>query len=334
MTIDCHAAMGARQPLEPFRYDVGALSPEAVEVAIQHCGICHSDIHLIDNDWGISTYPLVPGHEIVGTVNAMGEGVTHLVVGQRVGIGWQRGSCLKCEYCLRGEEQLCSANQPTCVGHYGGFANAIRIDSRFVFPIPESLTSEQAAPLLCGGITVYSPLRFYGVQPPMRLGVIGIGGLGHLAIQFARAFGCEVTAFSSTPGKEGEAKAFGAHEFICTGDRAALKRAGNSVDFIIATVSADIDWARYLNILRPNGRLCIVGATPGPVTFPATPLLLGRKSVCGSVIGGRGTIREMLGFAARHKIGARVETVPMAEVNSAIQKVRDNKARYRMVLKN
>ena len=334
MTIECHAAMAARQPLEPFRYDAGALGLKDVEVAIQHCGICHSDIHLIDNDWGISTYPLVPGHEIVGTVTATGEGVKEFAAGRRVGIGWQRGSCLRCEYCLRGEEQLCTSNQATCVGHYGGFANAIRMDSRFVFPIPESLASEQAAPLLCGGITVYSPLRFYGVQPPMRLGVIGIGGLGHLAVQFARAFGCEVTAFSSTPGKEGEAKDLGAHEFIWTGDRTALKRAGSSLDFIISTVSADIDWARYLNILRPNGRLCIVGAPPGPVTFPVTPLLLGRKSVCGSVIGGRGIMREMLEFAARHKIGARVEAVPMGEVNRAIQKVRDNTARYRMVLKN
>jgi uncharacterized zinc-type alcohol dehydrogenase-like protein len=310
------------------------LGPKDVEIAIQHCGICHSDIHLMDNDWGFSTYPLVPGHEIVGTVTATGAGVTEFAVGVRVGIGWQRGSCLKCEYCLRGEEQLCSANQATCVGYYGGFADSIRLDSRFVFPIPESLASEEAAPLLCGGITVYSPLRFYGVQPPMRLGVIGIGGLGHLGIQFARAFGCEVTAFSSTPGKEGEAKDLGAHEFIWTGDRTALKRAGNSLDFIISTVSADIDWARYLNILRPNGKLCIVGVPPGPVTFPATPLLVGRKTVCGSVIGGRGRMREMLEFAARHDIGARVEVVPMGEVNRAVQKVRDNRARYRMVLRN
>jgi uncharacterized zinc-type alcohol dehydrogenase-like protein len=208
------------------------------------------------------------------------------------------------------------------------------VDSRFAFLIPEALPSDTAAPLFCGGITVYSPLRFYGVQPYMRLGVIGIGGLGHLAIQFARAFGCEVTAFSSTPGKEEEARSLGAHHFVWTGDNAALKRTASSLDFILSTVSADIDWAGYVNVLRPNGKLCIVGVPPKPVTFPVTPLLLGRKTVCGSVIGGRATMREMLDFAARHGIGARVEVVPMGEVNRAIRRIRENRARYRMVLKN
>jgi uncharacterized zinc-type alcohol dehydrogenase-like protein len=334
MTIKCQAAMAARQPLEPFQYQPSELGPWYMEVAIRTCGIGHSDIHLIDNDWGITTYPLVPGHEIVGTVTAAGDQVSEFEPGQRIGIGWQRSSCLACEYCRRGEEQLCIANQGTCVGHYGGFAEAIRVDSRFAFPVPEALTSEQAAPLLCGGITVYSPLRFYGVQPYMRVGVIGVGGLGHLAIQFARAFGCEVTAFSSTPGTEEEARNLGAHHFVWTGDNTALKNTAGSLDFILSPVSADIDWAGYVNLLKANGKLCIVGVPPGPVTFPATPLLLGRKTVCGSVIGGRATMREMLDFATRHGIGAGVGVVPMGEVNRAIQRLRENRARYRMVLEN
>jgi uncharacterized zinc-type alcohol dehydrogenase-like protein len=333
MKIKGYAALAEKNPLERFTYDPERLGSWDVEVAIEHCGLCHSDIHLIDNDWGISAYPLVPGHEIVGTVTALGAEVDHLVKGQRVGVGWQRSSCLKCDYCLRGDEHLCAENQATCVGHYGGFAEAIRLDSRFVFSIPEGLASEKTAPLFCGGITVYSPLRHYDVQPNMRVGVIGIGGLGHLAIQFARAFGCEVTAFSSTPEKKDEAVELGAHHFVCTREGSAVEKVKNSLDFILSAVSADVDWATYLDILRPDGKLCIVGVPKSPITVPHFPLLIGRKVICGSVIGGRSTIRQMLEFAARHGIGAKTEVLPMDEVNRAIDKVRRNKARYRMVLK-
>ena len=224
MTIHAHAAMAPRQTLNPFQYEPAGLGPWDVEVAITHCGICHSDIHLIDNDWGISSYPLVPGHEIIGTVEDAGAEVKHLKKGQRVGVGWQRGSCLVCEQCLKGNENLCPENRATCVGNHGGFAERIRVDSRFAFPIPDALASENAAPLLCGGATVYSPLKNYGVVPSMRIGVIGIGGLGHLALQFANAFGCEVTAFSSTPDKEKEAGLFGAHRFIASANLAAPKK--------------------------------------------------------------------------------------------------------------
>ena len=333
MTIHAHAAMAPRQTLNPFQYEPAGLGPWDVEVAITHCGICHSDIHLIDNDWGISSYPLVPGHEIIGTVEDAGAEVKHLKKGQRVGVGWQRGSCLVCEQCLKGNENLCPENRATCVGNHGGFAERIRVDSRFAFPIPDALASENAAPLLCGGATVYSPLKNYGIVPSMRIGVIGIGGLGHLALQFANAFGCEVTAFSSTPDKEKEAGSFGAHRFIASANLAAPKKAAGSLDFILSTVFANLDWNTYLQLLRPNGKLCFVGVPAAPIQIHIGALLGGQKSVCASVIGSRNTIREMLDFAARHDIQAKTEVLPMAEVNKAIEKVRANKARYRMVLK-
>ncbi|TFH60930.1 MAG: NAD(P)-dependent alcohol dehydrogenase [Candidatus Zixiibacteriota bacterium] len=334
MPIDAYAAKAAKQSLERFAYQPDNLGPWDIEVAITHCGICHSDIHLIDNDWQGSIYPLVPGHEIVGTVTQLGAQVTHLQKGDRVGIGWQRSSCMSCEWCQKGEENMCLQNEATCNGHFGGFAKAIRADGRFAFKIPDNLTSENAAPLLCGGVTVYSPLRLYDVNPSMKVGVIGIGGLGHLAVQFARAFGCEVTAFSSSPDKEAEAKSFGAHHFVVGSDKGALEKSVRCLDFIISTVYADLDWGAYIKMLRPHGKLCFVGAALGPVSTSLFPLLFGQLSICGSVIGGRPAIAEMLDFAARHNIFAKTEAVPMDQVNSVIAKVRQGKARYRMVLVN
>ena len=251
MPIDCWAAMAAKESLRPFQYEPKELAACEVEMNITHCGICHSDVHLIDNDWGISPYPLVPGHEIIGSVSALGTNVTTLKIGQRVGVGWQRGACLECDYCGRGEENLCLRAVPTCVGGYGGFATRIRVDRHFVFPIPDALDSATAAPLLCGGVTVFTPLRVFGVTPVMRVGVIGIGGLGHLALQFARAFGCEVTAFSSTPTKEPEARQFGAQHFVASSDAQAMAKAANSLDFLFATTSVGMDWNALLNVIRP-----------------------------------------------------------------------------------
>ncbi|MDH4228497.1 MAG: NAD(P)-dependent alcohol dehydrogenase [Nitrospirota bacterium] len=329
--IHAHAAPGKGKPLAPFAYEPAPLGPHDVEVAISHCGVCHSDVHLVDNDWGVSRYPLVPGHEIIGTVSALGEGVPHLSRGQRVGIGWQRGSCLSCHYCVTGREPLCDANQATCLGHYGGFATHIRVDSRFAFPIPDALDSATAAPLLCGGITVFSPLRDFAVTPQMRVGVVGVGGLGHLAIRFARAWGCEVTAFSSTPDKHDAALQLGAHHFAASTDRGAVKRAAGQ-DFILSTVMADLDWGAYIDALAPGGTLCVVGVPPSALKVEAFSLIGGQKRVCGSAIGGRAAMGEMLGFAARHAVGAQAECLPMAEANTALDRVRHNRARFRMVL--
>lgn len=329
--VDAYAAREAGASLAPFDFEPEALGPHDVEIAITHCGICHSDLHLIDNDWQTSQFPLVPGHEVVGTVAHKGPLVTHLEPGARVGVGWQCGSCLQCEWCERGDENLCASIAETCVGRPGGFADRIRVDSRFAFAIPDSLSSEVAAPLLCGGITVYSPLQQHA-RPQSRVGVIGIGGLGHLAIRFARAMGCEVTAFSSTASKEEEARAHGAHHFVSSIDDAALKSQRESLDLIVSTVNSQLNWKRYISALRPNGTLSFVGALAEPVSIPTGMLMARRRTLTSSPIGGRSAMREMLDFAARHGVGAQVETLPMSEVNAALDRLRRNDVRYRFVL--
>jgi uncharacterized zinc-type alcohol dehydrogenase-like protein len=330
--IECFAAFKAKAKLKKFHYAaphrLGALE---VLIKVSHCGICHSDIHLIDNDWGNSEYPLVPGHEIVGTVEKLGRDVQDLCLGQRVGVGWQSGSCMDCEWCARGEENLCADSAATAVGRYGGFAEKVITDSRFAFPVPEALASQDAAPLLCGGITVYSPLRRY-VRPRHKVGVVGVGGLGHLALQFAKAFGCETTAFSHTSQKEARAMAFGAARFVSSTDIQQLKSLKRSFDFLLTTVNVKLDWERYLDMLRPDGRLIVVGAVAEPLEIPAGVIISGQKGVVASVIGGRPMIREMLSFAARHHIRAETEVLPLSEVNTALDRVRQNKVRYRMVL--
>jgi uncharacterized zinc-type alcohol dehydrogenase-like protein len=326
-----HAA-GAQ--LVPYRYEPGELNANEVEVKISHCGVCHSDIHLIDNDWGNSKYPFVPGHEIVGTVSAVGEDVKDRTVGERVGIGWQADSCGICEWCRQGDEHLCAKSQPTCVGRNGGYADAVRVNSRFAIPVPDALESENVAPLLCAGITVYSPLRNHGVRPSSRVGVVGIGGLGHLALQFAKAFGAEVTALSTSKDKEDEALEMGASHFVNTRDMGEMKKIAGSFDFLLSTVSADQDWQALVNSLRPKGTLCVVGVPPSSMSIQAFPLISGQRSVAGSPIGSPRDLHEMLDVAARHDVKAITERFAMAKANDAIAKVKKGKVRYRAVLTN
>lgn len=326
-----HAA-GAH--LLPYKFDPGDIQPYEVEIKISHCGVCRSDIHLIDNDWGISKYPFIPGHEIVGTVVGVGEHVRNLEVGQRVGVGWQADSCGICEWCRKGEEHLCALSQPTCVGRNGGFADKVRVNSRFAIPLPKALDSENAAPLLCAGITVYSPLRNHGVRPSSRVGVIGIGGLGHLGIQFARVFGAEVTAFSTSKDKENEALELGAHHFINTRDTGALKKVAGSFDLLLSTINADQDWSSYVNALRPNGVLCFVGAPSSAIQLQAPPLIGGQRAICGSSIGSPSDLSEMLDVAARHGVKAITESFAMAKASDAVSRVKKNQVRYRAVLAN
>jgi uncharacterized zinc-type alcohol dehydrogenase-like protein len=322
------AAHAAGAELLPFKYDPGELGPHEVEIAITHCGICHSDIHLISNDWGISHYPFIPGHEIIGAVQALGAEVRALELGQRVGLGWQSNSCGICEWCTRGMENLCPAAECTCVHRHGGYADLVRANARFVIPIPGALESEQSAPLLCAGITVYNPLRTHGINPSSRVGVVGIGGLGHLAVQFARVFGAEVTAFSTSAAKEEEARALGAHNFVNTRESKAMKEVFGTLDFVLSTISEDQDWGVYLQTLRPTGTLCFVGVPPSPVSVHALPLISGIRS------GSPYRIKEMLDVAARHGVKAKTELFPMAKANEAIEKVKKNKVRYRAVLAN
>ena len=331
MTVEAFAAPAARQRLEPHRYEPAALGPLDVELDISHCGICHSDLHLLDNDWSTSTYPLVPGHEIVGTVAARGAG-SALRLGERVGVGWQRSACHACEQCRAGRENLCPHQQATCVGHAGGFARRIRVDGRFAFPLPDALESAAAAPLLCAGVTVFAPLRRWNVQRGARAGVIGIGGLGHLALRFLRALGCETTAFTSSPDKREAALRLGAQHAVSSTHPRELRACAGQFEFLLCTAPARLDWIAYLEALRPNGVLCLVGAPPGLLQFPAAQLLTAQRVICGSDIGSPQDIREMLAFAAAHGIGAEVETLPLAQVNEAVQRVRDNRVRYRMVL--
>jgi uncharacterized zinc-type alcohol dehydrogenase-like protein len=334
MTICGYAAKKTRAPLELFHYNPKPLESHEVEVKISHCGICHSDLHLIDNDWGISNYPLVPGHEIVGTITALGALVQGLGKGQRVGIGWQRSACLNCEYCLQGYENLCSQLKDTCVGNHGGFADAIHIDHRFTFPLPDELDSASAAPLLCGGVTVYSPLVYYKVRPAMKVGVVGVGGLGHLALQFASKMGCEVTAFSSSPEKASEARGLGARHFVCNQDSQMMEKVASTQDFILSTVTADLNWESYIDALRPGGRLCFVGVPKEAINIPAFSLIVGRNSISGSPIGSRTDMREMLDFVVRHDIKPCTEIMPMSKVNEGIDRLRKNQVRYRVVLEN
>ena len=329
--LGVHAA-GAQ--LLAYKYDPGALPPNEVEIKISHCGVCFSDIRLIDNDWGTSKYPFIPGHEIVGTVVAVGSAVKDRVMGERVGVGWQADSCGICEWCRQGDEHLCAKSQPTCVGRNGGFAEKVRVNSKFAIPVPEVLESETAAPLMCGGITVYSPLRNHGVRPSSRVGVIGIGGLGHLGIQFAKAFGAEVTAFSTSKDKEEEARKLGAHNFVNTRDTGALKKIGGSFDLLMSTVSADQDWQAYVNALRPKGTLCILGASPSPMQIQGASLFQSQRAVAGSTIGSPRDLSEMLDVAARHGVKAITERFAMAKANDAVAKVKKNQVRYRAVLAN
>jgi uncharacterized zinc-type alcohol dehydrogenase-like protein len=326
-----HAA-GAH--LLPYKYDPGELPTHEVEIKVSHCGVCCSDIHLIDNDWGLSKYPFIPGHEIVGTVVAVGSEVRSLTVGERVGVGWQADSCGICEWCQQGDEHLCAKAQPTSIGRNGGFADRLRVNSRFAIPLPRVLESESAAPLMCAGITVYSPLRNHGVRPSSRVGVIGIGGLGHLGLQFAKAFGAEVTAFSTSKDKEQDARELGAHNFVHTRDTGALKKVAGSFDLLLSTVDADQDWQAYVNALRPKGTFCMVGAPSSSLQIQAFALVGGQRAIAGSSTGSPRDLGEMLDVAARHGVKAVTETFPMAKANDAVAKVKKHQVRYRAVLAN
>jgi len=330
--IHAYAALRAGAPLELYRFAANSLGPLDVEIAISHCGICHSDLHLIDDDWGVSSYPLVPGHEIVGSVSRLGTEVTHLRAGERVGVGWLAGSCMNCEQCLAGNENLCRQGQPTCVGRHGGYASAVIVDSRFALALPDALKSEFAAPLLCAGITVFAPLKRQRLKEKARVGIVGLGGLGHLALQFARAMGYCVTAFSTSANKQVEARGFGADRFVDTRVPGAFGTEASSCDFILSTVSADLPWPDYLDLLKPNGHLCIVGAAPGELRLPIFPLIEAQKSVGGSAIGSNGELAAMLKFSAEHKIAPLVESFLMKDANLALERLRKNQLRYRAVL--
>ncbi len=333
-TIKAYAVTAARGPLQPYEYDAGPLGDEQVEIAVTHCGVCHSDLSMIDNEWGMTGFPLVPGHEVVGKVVAAGEHVKKIKVGDRVGLGWFSGSCMACHQCLAGDQNLCAGAEGTIVGRHGGFANRVRSHWAWATPLPEKLDSAKAGPLFCGGITVFNPIIQCGVKPTDRVGVIGIGGLGHMALKFLNAWGCEVVAFTSSDSKRDEALTLGAHRVVNSRDSAQLAGIASSLDFILSTVNVTLDWQSLIGALKPRGRLHTVGAVLEPISLAAFPLIMGQKSLSGSPLGSPSTVETMLDFCARHDIAPTTETFPMSKVNDAIEHLRAGKARYRIVLEN
>ncbi len=330
-TIHAYAANEAGTKLEEFAYEAGDLAPDEVEIDVDSCGICHSDLSMLKNEWGMTEYPIVPGHEVSGRIAAAGESVTHLEVGQKVGLGWYARSCLVCHDCMSGNHNLCQNAVGTIVGRHGGFADKVRAQAAWVLPIPDALDPVKMGPLFCGGITVFNPLVQNGIRPTDRVGVIGIGGLGHMALAFLKAWGCEVTAFSTSPDKEQEARDLGAHRFINSKDPDALKGEAGRYDMILSTIAADIDWAPYIAALGAQGKLHFVGAAPG-VSSEVFPLILRERSLGGSPVGSPATTGTMLEFSARHGIEPVTEVFKMSEVNEALDKLENGSPRYRIVL--
>ena len=333
MTIHAYAATEAGGQLKPFEYDPGSLGSEEVEIEVQYCGICHSDVSVVDNDWGISQYPVVPGHEVVGKIVAVGTTVNNVQVGQQVGLGWFSSSCMGCEWCLAGDHNLCQSSEQTIIGRYGGFADKVRAHKNWVFPIPEGLKPETAGPLFCGGITVFNPIVQLDIQGSDRVAVIGIGGLGHMALQFLNAWGCEVTAISGSPDKAEEAKKLGAHYLINSRDPEAIKSAKNRFDVILSTVNGDLDWENYLAALRPRGRLHFLGVPPNKIATSMFSLLFGQKSLSASPVGSPSVTSQMLEFITRQKLEPMVEFYSFENINEAMDRLRNGKPRYRIVLK-
>jgi alcohol/geraniol dehydrogenase (NADP+) len=331
MNYKAWVAKAAKQPMVLETVDLGPLGAEDVEVAVEHCGLCHSDLSVFNNEWGNSQYPAILGHEVVGHVTAVGPNAKGLKVGQPVGVGWFAGSCMHCHQCMSGSHHLCPQVQPTIIGHRGAFASHIRAHWAWVIPLPEKLNFAEAGPLLCGGITVFSPLLMYA-KPIDRVGIIGIGGLGHMAVKFAAAYGCDVTAFTASESKFDEAKGFGANHAVSTKDSAAIGKLGGSFDLLISTVNLKLDWDAIIGTLAPNGRLHVVGAVLDPIPVAAFSLILQQRSVSGSPTGSPVAIATMLDFASRHSVVPQTEHFPMSNINEAFARLESGKARYRIVL--
>lgn len=331
--INAYAATEAKGTFESFEYEPGPLGAQDIEIAVDYCGICHSDLSMLDNEWGMTAYPFVGGHEVVGRVAAVGEHVPNLAVGDSVGLGWFSGSCMHCDQCIGGHHHRCAAGEGVIVGRHGGFADRVRCHWAWATPIPERVDASKAGPLFCGGITVFNPIVQHNIKPTDRVGVIGIGGLGHMAVMFLNKWGCEVTAFSRGRAKEAEAREMGAHEFVATDEAGTLDKLTGKFDMILNTTNVRLDWDSYVNALAPGGVLHTVGAVLD--TFGVSnsfPLIVGEKSIAGSPVGSPATARTMIDFCARHDIAPITETFPIANINDAFEKLRSGSPRYRLVL--
>lgn len=332
-TVEAYASNDAGGKLIPFQYELPELGTDQVDIKVHYCGICHSDLSMLNNEWGMTQYPFVPGHEIVGEVIAVGSDVKNLEPGNLVGLGWNSASCMHCKQCMDGSHHLCDTVEGTIVGRHGGFADAVRSHWSWAIPLPEGIDLKKAGPLLCGGITVFNPIMLAGVKATDRVGVIGIGGLGHMALKFLNKWGCEVVAFSSNPDKKEQIMAMGATKIVNSRDPEELESIAGSLDFILNTTNVTLDWNSYLTALAPKGRFHNVGAVLEPLAIPAFSLIMGEKSVAGSPLGSPALTLKMLEFCVRHDIYPMVEEFPLSEVNEAMDHLEQGKARYRIVLK-
>lgn len=332
--IRAYAAMQAGGELVPYQFDAGELHAHQVEINVEYCGLCHSDLSVINNEWRSSTYPVIAGHEIIGTISALGSEAKGLKIGQRVGLGWTAESCQTCDPCVGGNQVLCTGTRTaTIVNHAGGFADKVRSGWQWVIPLPDDLDAESAGPLLCGGITVFDPLLKHKIQATHHVGVIGIGGLGHIAIKLLKAWGCEITAFSSNPEKTEELKAMGADHVVNSRDAQDIKAQRGKFDLLLSTVNVTLNWQAYLNTLAPEGTLHFLGLTLEPIPVAVGSLIDGAKSITGSPTGSPLALRQLLKFAARKQLAPQIELYPMSHINEAIERLHSGQARYRIVLK-
>ena len=336
MTVHAYAADEARGEFKPFDYDLGELQPDQVEIDVDYCGICHSDLSMLDNEWGMTQYPFVGGHEVAGKVAAVGEHVPdgRIKIGDTIGLGWYSRSCMYCRSCLHGDHNLC-LNEPegTIVGRHGGFADKVRCHWAWSTKLPEGVDPKSAGPLFCGGITVFNPIIQNHISPLSRVGVIGIGGLGHMALMFLKAWGCEVTAFSTSPDKEQEAKDLGAHYFVNVKEDGALGKLAGKFDLILNTAAASLDWDAYVATLAPKGVLHTVGVVGGTFGVEQVfPMIQMQRSLAASPLGSPATTSDMMEFCARHRIAPVIETYKMSDINDAFEKLRHGSPRYRLVL--
>jgi uncharacterized zinc-type alcohol dehydrogenase-like protein len=342
MKVQGFAAQSASEALAPFRFERRDPRPDDVEIEILYCGVCHSDLHMARNDWGWSFYPIVPGHEIIGRVVSVGTEVSKFKVGEHVGIGCMVDSCQHCAPCEQGLEQYCEEGHTLTYGSkdridglttYGGYSEKIVATERFVVKVPDGLSLAGAAPLLCAGITTWSPLRHWKVGPGSRVAIVGLGGLGHMGIKLAKALGAEVTLFTRSPGKEADARRLGADYIIVSTEETQMRAAKNRFDLIIDTVPYQHDVNPYLPTLSLNGTLVLVGLLGDLApTLSTVPLILGRKAVAGSVIGGIAETQEMLDFCGQHKITSDIEVINMQDINGAYERMVKSDVKYRFVI--
>ncbi|WP_447965467.1 NAD(P)-dependent alcohol dehydrogenase [Nitrospira sp. Ecomares 2.1] len=335
-----YAALQAGATLEPFSFDRRPVGSNDVLIKIDYCGVCHSDIHQARDEWGGSIFPMVPGHEIVGTVTIVGKDVRKVRQGERVGVGCFVDSCRTCPACTQGVEQYCEPGMiPTYNGldknghpTYGGYSHHIVVNEQYVLKIPETLSMEGAAPLLCAGITTYSPLRQWGVGKGHKLGVVGLGGLGHMAVKFGKALGAEVTVFSRTDQKRVEAERLGATAFAATSQEGTFRRLAAQFDFVIDTVSGQHDYNAHLELLKTDGTYILVGAPSEPIALGAFQLIMRRRRLVGSLVGGIRETQDMLNFCGEHGITSDVEVIPIQQINEAYERVLRGNVRFRFVI--